>query len=128
MCVFFLEILSFSFFELFCSRVQVVDTFPAPTQCIKKMGPVLENLYMQQAFLSVLVNPVTPYLKVYNSSPLILTRMKGCESKHVSPLDSGYRIKCGLLTIKYEIQAPLNFVAAVLMRVPITEEMQKLSV
>lgn len=72
--------------------------------------------------------PCHTIFKIYNSSPLILTRMKGCESKHVSPLDSGYRIRCGLLTIKYEIQAPLNFVAAVLMRVPITEEMQKLSV
>lgn len=44
-CVsFFLDTLSFSFFELFCSRVQMLDTFPAPTQHIKKMGPGLENL------------------------------------------------------------------------------------
>lgn len=113
----------------------MVDTFPAPTQCIKKMGPGLENLYIQQDFLSVLLIPVTPYLKVYNFSPLILARMKGCESKHVSALDSGYRFKCGLLTIKLclevmvaKFRLPLNFVAAVLTRVPVTEGIHKLSV
>lgn len=106
----------------------MVDTFSESTQCIRNLEPGLENLCIQQAFLTVLLIPVTPYLKVYNSSPLIIARMKGCKSRNASPSDSGYRSKCGFLTIKYEIQAPLNFLAVILMKVPITEETHKLSV
>lgn len=129
MCVSFsLDTLRFSLFEPFSSRVKMVGSFPAPTQCIKKLGPGLENLYIQQALLTVLLIPAIPYLKVYNSSPLILARMKGHKSKQASPLDSGYRSKCGTLNMKCEIQAPLHFIAAVLVRLSITGEVHKLSV
>lgn len=109
------------------SKVYTMDSLPAHT--IHQETEARSSRFIDTAAsFTLTLSPVIPSLKGYNSSPVVLARLKGCESKDVSPLDSGYRSKRGSLNIRYEIQPPLNLNRDVLMRLSSCEKVRKLSV
>lgn len=94
------HLLPFRGFEILLfhnSEVHTTASLLVPTQYIKKLGPGGANLHIQQASFGLILIPVTSHLKGYSSSPLIVARLKGCKSKEIAPLDSGYRSECGSL-------------------------------